>query len=45
MSEVSKVIILHPNDDVAIARFPISKGYVIQEKNVSVLSDLSLIHI
>ena len=40
MSEVSKVIILHPNDDVAIARFPVSKGYIIQEANVSVLSDI-----
>lgn len=40
MSTVSKTIILHPNDDVAIARVPIPKGYVIEERNVTVLSDI-----
>lgn len=40
MSNVSKTIILHPNDDVAIARVPIPAGYVIEEKNVTVLSDI-----
>lgn len=40
MSEVPKIIILHPNDDVAIARFPVPKGYIINERNVTVLSDI-----
>lgn len=40
MKNVSPVIILHPNDDVAIARFPVERGYIISERNVTVLSDI-----
>lgn len=40
MGEVSKIIILHPNDDVAIARFPLPQGYLIEEKKIQVLSDI-----
>ncbi|WP_434779434.1 UxaA family hydrolase [Neisseria sp. Ec49-e6-T10] len=40
MSTISPIIILHPNDDVAIARFPVQAGYVIVDKNITVLSDI-----
>lgn len=40
MSNVSKTIVLHPNDDVAIARVPVPAGYVIAEQGVTVLSDI-----
>lgn len=40
MSNVSKTIILHPNDDVAIARVPIPAGYIIEEKNITVQSEI-----
>lgn len=37
---ISPIIILNPNDDVAIARFPVTAGYVIAEKHVTVLTDI-----
>lgn len=40
MSNVLPYIILHPNDDVAIARFPIAAGYEIAERNIAVLADI-----
>ncbi|MDX5628807.1 MULTISPECIES: altronate dehydratase family protein [unclassified Brenneria] len=40
MSNISSVIILHPNDDVAIARFPVNQGDVISERGVVVLTDV-----
>lgn len=39
MSQIP-TIILHPNDDVAIARFPVAASHVITQRNVTVLTDI-----
>lgn len=44
MKQDASVIILHANDDVAIARKPVKAGECIVEKNIDVLNDIQAGH-